>query len=144
MANRNISVFPTPPVRQTLLNPDNTVSHIWLKWFTQVYAQVANVRLADIDYDYQQLATGFTYTYANNTVTLLIHPAGTLAAGTIVLPPNPVRGQIARFSSTAAITSLAVTPNVGQMLVGGATTLAANQGLAYIYNQENQTWFPYP
>ena len=49
-------------------------------------------------YDYQAPATGFSYTFAAGTQTLILNPAGTLAAGTITMPAAPADGMTIRFS----------------------------------------------
>jgi hypothetical protein len=92
-------------------------------------------------YDYQVLTTGFSYTFAAGTQTLVANPAGTLATGTITMPASPVDGMVIRFSSSQAITALTVAANTGQSIVSAVTTLAAGGGAAYIYRLANTTWY---
>ena len=92
-------------------------------------------------YDYQVLTTGFTYTFVAGTQVLVIVPAGTLATGTITMPPAPADGMTIRFSSSQIITALTVNANTGQNIVSAVTTLAAGGGAVYIYRLLNTTWY---
>lgn len=92
-------------------------------------------------YDYQAPATGFSYTFAAGTQTLILNPAGTLAAGTITMPAAPADGMTIRFSSSQVITALVVAANTGQSIVSAVTTLAAGGGATYIYRLTNTTWY---
>lgn len=93
-------------------------------------------------YDYQVLTTGFSYTFAAGTQTLVINPAGTLAAGTITMPAAPSDGMTITFSSTKQITALTLNGNTGQTVVSGVSVLPANQSTTYIYRSTNTTWYP--
>jgi hypothetical protein len=97
--------------------------------------------IADQSRSYQNPATGFVITFANNISTLLLDPAGTLASGQVWMPLVPVDGQIVRFSSTQEVTALAVLPQAGQTLKNAPTTIAAGQGFAWIYVLGIATWF---
>jgi hypothetical protein len=92
-------------------------------------------------YDYQTPTTGFSYTFAAGTQTLVMNPAGTLAAGTITMPAAPSDGMTITFSSTQQITALTLSGNTGQTVVGGPTQLIANQPLSFIYRSTNTTWY---
>ena len=93
-------------------------------------------------YDYQVLTTGFSYTFATGTTTLIINPAGTLATGTITMPGSPADGMVVTIESTQQVTAVTVQGNTGQSLVGAASQLIANQPLSYIYRLSNTTWYP--
>jgi hypothetical protein len=92
-------------------------------------------------YDYQVLATGFSYAFPIGITTLIVQPAGTLATGTITMPALPADGMVVAFSSTQIITTLTVSANVGQSIVNAVTTLAAGGGAKYIYRLANTTWY---
>ena len=92
-------------------------------------------------YDFQALTTGFSYTFASGTTTLIINPAGTLATGTITMPATPADGMVITFNSTQIITTLTVNANTGQSIVSAVTTLAAGGGAKYIYRLANTTWY---
>lgn len=94
-------------------------------------------------YDYQVLTTGFSYTFAAGTQTLIINPAGTLATGTITMPAAPVDGMTITFISTQQITALTVNGNTGQTVVSKPVALNANQAVSYIYRLSSTTWYPY-
>ena len=92
-------------------------------------------------YDYQVLATGFSYTFATGITTLLIEPAGTLATGTITMPASPADGMVVTFSSTQQITALTVAANTGQSIKGNSVQAIPNQPLSWVYRLTNTTWY---
>ena len=94
-------------------------------------------------YDYQVLTTAFSYTFAAGTQTLIINPAGTLATGTITMPPAPVDGMVIWITTTKQIIALTINGNTGQTLTSGVTSLAPNQAVAYLYRSSNTTWYPF-
>lgn len=96
---------------------------------------------ADQSYSLQVPTTGFSITIAAGVKTLLLNPAGTLLTGTITLPASPIDGQEIRVSSSKAVTTLTVSPNSGQSVVGAPTTLAIGIGFSYIYNLSSTTWY---
>lgn len=75
---------------------------------------------------YNTPVTGFSYTVAppvaGENCYVLLTPAGTLAAGTVVLPTSPVHGQEVLVASTQTITSLTVTTASGSPTTMGAST----------------------
>lgn len=93
-------------------------------------------------YDYQVLTTGFTYTFASGTQTLVANPAGTLATGTITMPAAPADGMSITIESTQTITAITVQGNTGQSIVGAPTQLLPNQPVSFIYRVTNTTWYP--
>jgi hypothetical protein len=94
-------------------------------------------------YDFQVLTTGFSYTFAAGTQTLIANPAGTLATGTITMPAAPADGMVITIQSTQQITALTIQGNTGQSLVGGAITMRANQPESFVYRLSNTTWYPF-
>lgn len=93
-------------------------------------------------YDRQVPTTGFSYTFAAGTQTLIMNPAGTLATGTITMPAAPADGMTITFSSSQQITALTLSGNTGQTVVGAAKILPANQATAYVYRLSNTSWHP--
>jgi hypothetical protein len=93
-------------------------------------------------YDFQALATGFTYTFAAGTQTLVINPAGTLATGTITMPAAPADGMLITITTTQQITALTIAGNSGQS-IGGAqvSSMAANSAMTFVYRLTNTTWY---
>lgn len=95
-------------------------------------------------YDLQILTTGFTYTFAAGTQTLIIGPAGTLATGTVTMPASPVDGMVITIISTQPITTLTVAANTGQAINnGGSKGLQAGGSLSYVWNLANARWQPF-
>lgn len=88
----------------------------------------------------QSPTTGFTITFANNTATLILTPAGTLASGTITMPSAPADKMVVRFSSSQSITTLTVSPNSGQSISNAPTAAVPGQGFSFIYNLATTTW----
>jgi hypothetical protein len=94
-------------------------------------------------YDYQVLTTGFSYTFAAGTQTLVINPAGTLATGTITMPASPADGMVINIESTQQITAVTVQGNTGQTITGAPVQLIPNQPLSFMYNLANTKWQPF-
>lgn len=92
-------------------------------------------------YAYQVLTTGFSYTFAAGTQTLVINPAGTLATGTVTMPASPVDGMVITITSTQQVTALTVVGNSGQTVVGAPAQLAANSPVSFVYRLANTTWY---
>lgn len=101
---------------------------------------VNNGGVVDRSASVQSPTTGFSITIANGTQTLLLMPAGTLAAGTVTMPSAPADKQVVRFSSSQAITALTVAPNAGQSILNAPTTITPGQGFSFIYNLATTTW----
>jgi hypothetical protein len=93
-------------------------------------------------YDFQVLTTGFSYTFASGTTTLIAVPAGTLATGTITMPGSPADGMVITITTTQQITALTINGNTGQSIGGTQVSLmAANSAISFVYRQANTTWY---
>ena len=93
-------------------------------------------------YDFQALTTGFSYTFASGTTTLIINPAGTLATGTITMPGSPADGMVITFTTTQEITAITINGNTGQSIGGTQVAqLPANSAMSFVYRQSNTTWY---
>lgn len=93
-------------------------------------------------YDFQVLTTGFSYTFAAGTTTLIAAPAGTLATGTITMPGTPADGMVITITTTQEITALTIAANAGQSIGGTQVAqLPANSALSFVYRQSNTTWY---
>lgn len=93
-------------------------------------------------YDFQVLTTGFSYTFATGTTTLIAAPAGTLATGTITMPASPADGMVITITTTQEITALTINGNTGQSIGGTQTTqMPANSAMSFVYRQANTTWY---
>jgi hypothetical protein len=92
---------------------------------------------------YQQPATGFNITIGNNFRGIQLDPAGTLATGTLTMPPAPQNGRTVTISSSQTITALTLSPNAGQSFAVGAAiaTLLANGFAEYMFHAANNTWY---
>ena len=94
-------------------------------------------------YDYQVLTTGFSYTFAAGTQTLIAVPAGTLATGTVTMPSAPADGMVITIQSSQQITALTLNGNTGQSIVGTAVQISPNAPLSWVYRLTNTTWYPF-
>ena len=94
-------------------------------------------------YAYAQPTSGGTVVALAATATLLLDPAGALAALTVDLPSATQDGQTFQVSTTQTITALTASPasGSGQTVSGGALTLTANGGVAWLYRAANTTWY---
>lgn len=103
---------------------------------------IAKKGQADQSHSYQTPSTGATITIANTSRTLVIDPAGTLAALTVQMPAAPIDGQLVEFSTSQILTALTVSPNGGQTMGNGLPTSAtAGQGFGFIYRLALTKWF---
>jgi hypothetical protein len=93
-------------------------------------------------YDFQVLTTGFSYTFATGTTTLIAAPAGTLATGTITMPGSPADGMVITITTTQEITALTINGNTGQSIGGTQVAqMPANSAMSFVYRQSNTTWY---
>ncbi|HXP29700.1 MAG TPA: hypothetical protein VN832_01330 [Stellaceae bacterium] len=98
--------------------------------------------LQPLPYQYAQPTSGGSITINNGVELLIIDPAGTLAALTVIMPAAPLDGQRVALQSSQTITTLTQNPNTGQTIKGAATTLAANgPAQSWIYRAANSTWY---
>lgn len=87
-------------------------------------------------------ASGDTVTIDDNVNVLLIQNSATLAALTVMMPANPVDGQVITISCVqAAITALTVSPNTGQFVLSMPTTLAIGESFDVIWSAAETYWF---
>lgn len=92
-------------------------------------------------YSKQVPSTGFSITIGANLTSLILDPAGTLATGTITMPAAPADGQIISVVTTQQITALTVSPNSGQSIKGGPSTLDVGNRFGCQYVVSNTTWY---
>lgn len=86
---------------------------------------------------YAQPTTGQTVTANAGVNALFLDPAGTLVALTVVLPANPVDGQVFMMGASQIITSLTITGTI----VGTLTTLALGGFARFCYSGSASKWF---
>lgn len=100
-----------------------------------------NTLLATEVSEYLAPSTGFSKTISNGTNVLILNPSGTLASGTVVMPPSPIANQIVRISSSQTITALTHNANSGQAIKGALTTISSNGFGSWIYRSTDSTWY---
>ena len=85
--------------------------------------------------------TGASITLTAGTSNLVLNPAGTIAALTVVLPAASTlaNNQTLKIGSSQIVTALTLTGGTGTTIVGGATTIAAAGGFELIYIETNAT-----
>jgi hypothetical protein len=111
----------------TVIVPTGNIQGAWLKLLSS--------------YSYQVPLTGFSVQVPNGATSLLLNPAGTLAAGTIIFPTVPMDGQWLTIASSQTITALTLTAPAGQTILSPITTLAANSNAKWQYVASVATWF---
>ena len=85
--------------------------------------------------------TGFSYQVPASTSTVDILGAGTLAAGTVILPQSPVSGFVQRLECGVTVTALTVTPSAGTTITGTApSTCGPNASHELQYQGGTSTW----
>lgn len=98
-----------------------------------------------LPYQYTAPLTGTSVTVANNIGKLVIDPAGTIAALTVVMPSAPVDGQTLSISSSNTVTALTLTPGSGQTIAQTPTAITvsttAAYGYTFIYRAANTKWY---
>jgi len=98
--------------------------------------------VADQSYMVAVPTTGFMLEPDPGTRTLIIDPAGTLAAGTIVFPQAIIDGQEFRFATTETITALTCDGGTSYTINNAPTTLPAGTGAAFILQYDTTPqWF---
>lgn len=118
----------------------------------QVYSQVNNTAAIAYTttaslrdgrmYLYNVPVTSFTITLTPTQSAVILNPAGTLAAGAIVMPPTGVDGKLVTIYTTQTITALTLsTSNSATFTPAAITTLAANTSVAYVYNLAGNVWY---
>lgn len=101
---------------------------------------VSNV-IADTSYSYQQPVNLFSITPAAGVGRLILDPAGTLAAGTVIMPASPVDGQILVITSSQIVTTLTLSANGGQSILGAVPAIALGGRIECQYRTASTTWF---
>jgi hypothetical protein len=88
-------------------------------------------------------ATGFTVNILGGqlSVYLLLTPLAGYAAGTIVLPADPLDKQELLVSTTQSVTTLTTSLNGATAANGVPTTLAANGFFTLRYDGVNKSWY---
>lgn len=92
---------------------------------------------------YQSPLTGATITTAAGTSKLVLTPAATIAAQTVVLPPaaGNVDGATFEVGSSQVITALTFTAGAGNTLISSPTTIAANGSVKFVWRASNASWY---
>jgi hypothetical protein len=78
-------------------------------------------------------------TIATTTTTLLINPAGTIAALTLVLPAG-TNGRCITMASSQVVTTLTITPNGSDTVLGGLSAFTANGFFTLTFSSTLGKW----
>lgn len=100
--------------------------------FAQRIDQAKNVQ-------YATPTTGQTVTAAATDNYILINPAGTLVALTVVLPPTPYDKQEVTIATSQIITGFTLTS--AKSVLSALTTMALGGFATYKYNSTADFWF---
>lgn len=85
-------------------------------------------------------ATGFSVTISSGNVWLVLTPTAGFAAGSILLPIG-AQGEEVLVNSTEAITALTITPSSGDTVIGGPSSMAANDYFRLKYDSTLSRWY---
>jgi hypothetical protein len=85
--------------------------------------------------------TGFSISVVGGITDQVLNPAGTLATGAIVFPPNPGDQQPFILKSSQTVTAFSATTSDGTSANGVPGTLPANVALKWIFVAPLNTWF---
>ncbi len=98
--------------------------------------------IIDAAVSYPSLAAAGTVNLNNNNWhVVVITSSPPLLTGTIKMCASPYDGQIVNIRVDGAITTLTVSPNIGQSVTGAPTTLAIGGIIEGIYRASNTTWY---
>jgi hypothetical protein len=123
------------------------------EWKDNSGGKLGNVRVigysgdsANSDRQYSAIvaADGGSFQVPDNAPTVILNPAATLAAYTVLLPVNPVDGMEVKVATNRIITALTVsagTGTTGHTVNAKPTTLSAGAGFAYIWRASSLNWF---
>ena len=117
----------------TTVVPNGSSSGAWNRIF---FPDIQN-------YSYLVPVTSFSTTIPSYTNTLILNPASTLAAGTVIMPAALFDGQLLAITSSQTITALTLAAQAGQTIVGTATTITSTTPIKFIYRAANKTFYRY-
>lgn len=107
---------------------------------------LANVKhsAAEVDtsYGYFTPSSAGTVTMTAGMGRAIINPAGTLTSLTIILPPNPVEGQVVRGATSQAITIVTMNTSDGSSIIAGLSSLAVDGTFAFLFRSATTSWYP--
>lgn len=109
-------------------------------WVTEAMSPACGFN-ADPTVSLQSPSTGFSITPGAGILTLILTPSGTLAAGTVTMPANPIDNQELIVMSTHIVSTLTVSANAGQSIANAPTAFVANTSFGYRYNAANAYWY---
>lgn len=138
---------------RSLINASQTLDSVALPAYAlqiraaSTAALVAAVAAKTIQLDvldtwyYEAPATGASYQIADDATDVVIEPAGTIAAHTLVMPVNPSDKQRLRIGCTQIVTTLTMTAQGGTTLKGALTAFAANGFAMWQWSSATSTWY---
>lgn len=126
---------------RNLVNSDLPTTGITAGSYDRVTVNAQGVVTAGSSTTYSQQAPATSFNITASTNYLVLVPAGTLAAGTVTFPNNVPDGKTFTLSSTQTITALTLTPNTGQTINGGLTTISANGFATWLFDSSNNNWY---
>jgi len=85
--------------------------------------------------------TGTSQAIPSDAEAVIIDPAGTIAALTLVMPETPYDGQELTLTFDAVVTALTMTPGTGQTLKGALTAGAVAGFATWRYRATGTTWW---
>lgn len=102
--------------------------------------QMDEVDSGDVTIQYETPLTGATVAVGDSTESVVIDPAGTIAALTVTMPANPYDGQYVELATTQIVTALTQTA-AGKTIKAALTAGTANGFGAWRYSKATTTWY---
>jgi hypothetical protein len=124
-----------------LTTPNGTITSQKAGSFLNSGVLSTNYGTADASFSLQAPTNAFSITLGNQIETLVLNPSGNLTSGTVTMPSAPVNGQRLKILSTHTITTLTLTANAGQTLVGSPGTITTGGVIDLIYSTSTSTWY---
>jgi hypothetical protein len=108
---------------------------------TLAYVPLAAIR-DGAQYAFSAPTTGFALAPVAEVSVISLNPAGTLAAGTITMPPTSFDGKVVSIFSSQVITALTLNTANGATFVPSAPTTiaAAGSSFSFVYDRPNNQW----
>ncbi len=105
------------------------------------YIVAGKIAGAPLYVDLGVATTGNTFTFAQGQTNMIMRPAGTLAAVTLVTELTPSDGQMECFLSTQTTTALTWNAAAGLSISGAPTAGVANVRACMLFNKAALTWY---
>lgn len=95
----------------------------------------------EMTFQYEEPLTAAAIVVRDNVETLLVKPAGTIAALTVTMPDAPYDGQKFTLATTQIVTALTLNAGTGETVKGALTACTANGFATWQFNKADLAWY---